>query len=142
MESILIMQPMFVVALLTVVMWLWMYATRIPAMLKLHIHPQRAQNAEKLKELLPQNVTRVANNYNHLFEQPTLFYATAMAIAFLGHVDEIHLYCAWAYAGLRVTHSLVQATVDIVYARFYIFFLSWIALAIMVVREALNVFGI
>lgn len=142
MDSILLFQPVFAMASLTVVMWLWMYATRIPAMKKHQIHPQRAQNAERLKDLLPQEVTRVANNYNHLFEQPTLFYAVAISIAVLGHVDQIHVYCAWAYFVSRLVHSLIQATVDIVYARFFVFFFSWIILAVMVVRAALRVFGL
>ncbi len=90
--------------------------------------------------MLPPELMRISNNYNHLFEQPTLFYAVAIAIAVVGHVDALHLQCAWAYAGLRVVHSLVQATVDIVTIRFGLFLLSWIALAIMTVREAIAIF--
>jgi hypothetical protein len=37
-------------------------------------------------------------------------------------------------------HSGVQATVDIVAIRFGLFLLSWIALGIMLVREALVLF--
>ena len=141
MESHLILQPVFVVGLLTVVMMVWMFLTRIPAMIKLKIHPQKAQDTNKLRELLPKEVSRISNNYNHLFEQPTLFYAIAISIAVLGHVDSMHLTCAWTYAVLRISHSLVQATIDRVYARFVIFLLSWIALSIMVIREALTIFG-
>ena len=83
---------------------------------------------------------RISNNYNHLFEQPTLFYAVAISIAVLGHVDSLHVYCAWAYAVLRIAHSLVQATVDIVMIRFGLFLLSWAVLAVMTVREALALF--
>ena len=32
---------------------------------------------------LPSEVARIADNYNHLFEQPTLFYAIAISIAVL-----------------------------------------------------------
>lgn len=137
MEASAILQPVFVVGLLTVVMTCWMFATRIPTMVKQGIDAQQGQDTSKLKELLPKEVTRISNNYNHLFEQPTLFYAVAISIAVLGHVDAFHVGCAWAYAILRILHSLVQATVDIVLARFGLFLLSWIVLSIMIVREAL-----
>jgi len=142
MEAKLILQPVLVVGLLTVVMTIWMFLTRIPAMSKLKIHPQKGQDTNKLRDLLPKEVSRISNNYNHLFEQPTLFYAVAISIAMLGHVDSLHISCAWLYAALRVSHSLVQATIDLVLARFTIFILSWLVLSVMVIRETLVVFGI
>ncbi|MAE96812.1 MAG: hypothetical protein CL910_19360 [Deltaproteobacteria bacterium] len=126
-------------ALLSLVMLLWMYATRFPAMSKAGIEPQDAADTDQLKKL-PAEAVRVADNYNHLFEQPTVFYAVAVSIAVLGQVDALHVQCAWAYAGLRILHSLVQATVNLVPLRFALFSLSWIALAIMIVRGALEVF--
>lgn len=140
MEPHLILQPVLVVGLLTVVMTVWMYMTRLPAMSRLRIHPQKGQDTSKLSELLPKEVSRVANNYNHLFEQPTLFYAVAVSIAVLGHVDTLHITCAWIYAVLRISHSIVQATIDVVLARFVLFSMSWLVLAVMVIREALAVF--
>lgn len=140
MEANQILQPVIAMALLSFVMMLWMYATRIPAMKKLKIHPQKGQDTGELKQLLPKEVSRVSNNYNHLFEQPTVFYALCIVIALLGHTDTIHLTCAWAYVVLRVCHSLVQATIDKVMLRFVLFSMSWIALGVMIVREAFNVF--
>ena len=137
MEAAAILRPVFVVALLSAVMAVWMLLTRIPAMNKAGLNPEELRNTSRAQELLPDEVTRVSNNYNHLFEQPTLFYAVALAIAVLGHVDALHVGCAWAYAVLRIAHSLVQATVDIVMVRFSLFCLSWVALAVMIVREAL-----
>lgn len=142
MEANLILQPVFVVALLTVVMTIWMFLTRIPAMSKLKIHPQKGQDTHRLRELLPKEVARVSNNYNHLFEQPTLFYAVALSIAVLGHVDTIHVVCAWIYAVLRIIHSIVQATIDLVLVRFVLFIISWLVLSIMIIREGMAVFGL
>lgn len=142
MEAKLILQPVFVVGLLTVVMTIWMFITRVPAMLKLKIHPQKGQDTSKLRDLLPKEVSRVSNNYNHLFEQPTLFYAVALSIAVLGHVDSFHVGCAWAYTILRISHSIVQATIDLVMIRFIIFILSWIVLSTMIIRESLIIFGL
>jgi hypothetical protein len=140
MEASAILQPVFVVGLLTVVMMIWMLATRVPEMSRRGIDPQQAQDTSRMRDLLPPEIMRVSNNYNHLFEQPTLFYAVAISIAALGLVDSLHVYCAWAYAILRIAHSLVQATVDIVMIRFGLFILSWIVLGLMTVRGALSVF--
>lgn len=142
MEAHLILQPVLIVGLLTVVMTIWMLATRIPAMSRLKIHPQKGQDTNKLRELLPKEVSRVSNNYNHLFEQPTLFYAVALSIAMLGHVDVLNVGCAWVYALLRIIHSIVQATIDLVLARFVLFIMSWLVLSFMVIREAMRVFGL
>ena len=140
MEASAILLPVFVLGLLTVAMTVWMMATRIPEMSRRGIDAQRAQDTAKLRDLLPPEITRISNNYNHLFEQPTLFYAVAISIAVLGHVDAFNVGCAWAYAILRIAHSVVQATVDIVMIRFGIFMLSWIVLTVMTIREAIVLF--
>ncbi len=141
MQPYLILQPVMVMLLLTFVMAIWMYLTRVSAMKRLRIHPQKGQDTSKLKDLLPNEVTRISNNYNHLFEQPTVFYAVALVIALLGHVDQVHIICAWVYTGLRIVHSLIQATVDKVYARFIVFVISWIVLAVILIRESITIFS-
>ena len=82
----------------------------------------------------------MGDNYNHLFEQPTLFYAMVLLIAVMGHVDALAVACAWNFVVLRIVHSLVQATVNIVALRFVIFLLSWVALLGLIGREALALF--
>jgi len=62
-----------------------------------------------------------AHNYNHLMEQPTLFYAIALALALMGFGGGINLWLAWAYVAFRILHSLIQATVNIVLWRFLAF---------------------
>jgi len=140
MNATAILQPVFALAILTFIMTLWMLCTRIPAMMRLKIHPQKGQDTSKLRDLLPHDVNRISNNYNHLLEQPTLFYAIALAVAALGHTDSFNVICAWTYVALRVCHSLVQALVDIVMIRFYLFIASWLVLGILIVREALRIF--
>lgn len=139
MEATAILRPVIVMGLLSLVMLCWMIATRIPAMSKAGIDAQEAWDTSRLKKL-PTPVVQIADNYNHLFEQPTLFYAIALAIAVMGHVDSFHVQCAWAFAILRILHSVVQATINLVPIRFGLFSLSWIALGIMIGREALAVF--
>lgn len=126
--------------LLTLVMFLWMYATRLPAFSKAGIDPQQAMHPGSYHDRIPSEVRRVADNYNHLFEAPTLFYAVAITIVLLGLADGLHVMAAWAYVGFRVLHSIVQATANKVVVRFSLFVLSWIALATMLVRAALAAF--
>lgn len=142
MEVDAILKPVFAMALLTVAVALWMLFTRIPAMQRLKIHPQKGQDTRKLRDHLPHEVNRVSNNYNHLFEQPTLFYAVCISLAILGHVDQFFVVSAWVYVALRVGHSLVQGLVDIVILRFYLFIASWLVLIVMVARESLALFNL
>lgn len=140
MNAVDILQPVLVVALLSLVMFVWMIATRVPAMSRAGLDPQEAADTSALKGVLAADVTKVSDNYNHLFEAPTVFYAVALVIALLGHVDTMHVACAWAYAGLRIVHSIVQVTVNHVMTRFTLFALSWLALALMILRETWAVF--
>jgi hypothetical protein len=130
--------PVLSLVLWTLVIWLWMYATRIPAMQKARIDPQDAARTRTLN--LPVEVMWVSDNYNHLMEQPTIFYATALAAQIAGHADGIGIGLAWAYVALRIVHSVIQCTVNIVTVRFAVFTLSTIVLAIMAVRLAVAVF--
>jgi hypothetical protein len=134
-----ILGAVFALGLLTLVMFIWMYATRLPAFSKARLDPQEAMHPGTYHERIPSEVRRVADNYNHLFEAPTLFYAIALAIVAGGLADPVHAAAAWAYVGFRVAHSLVQATFNRVPVRFLLFVLSWVALAVMLVRGALAV---
>lgn len=126
--------------LLTLVMFLWMYATRLPAFSRAKLDPQEAMHPGSYHDRIPSEVRRVADNYNHLFEAPTLFYAIAITVVLLGLADGTHVICAWAYVGFRVLHSIVQATVNRVAVRFSLFVLSWVALGTMLVRATLAAF--
>ena len=132
--------PVIALVLWTFVVWGWMYATRIPAILqsKMVLNPQ-APRGEQMN-LLPANVRWKADNYNHLMEQPTLFYAVGLALAVAGDATTLSLGLAWAYVGLRVVHSLVQALINIIQVRFALFFLSSLVLLALVIRAALLVF--
>ena len=81
-----------------------------------------------------------ADNYNHLMEQPTLFYAIALTLAVLGAGDGLNAMLAWAYVGLRVIHSLVQALVNVILLRFGLFMVASAVLLILAVRTALAIF--
>jgi len=128
--------PVLALIVLTLIVWIWMYATRIPAMQKAKIDPQTAAHPGSLN-VLPSSARRVADNYNHLLEQPTIFYALVFLIVLAGHSDALYIDLAWAYVGLRVVHTLIQCTVNIVNLRFLVFALSTIVLMVMAGREAM-----
>jgi hypothetical protein len=126
--------PVLALIVLSLLVWIWMYATRIPAMQRAKIDPQAAAHPGSL-DVLPASARRVADNYNHLMEQPTIFYALCFYIVLKGHSDALNIDLAWAYVGLRAVHTLIQCTVNVVNLRFLVFALSTLALMAMAVRE-------
>lgn len=132
--------PVLVLIIWTSIMWIWMYATRIPAMQKAKINPDEYRHPGTSGELLPANVRAVADNYNHLHEQPTIFYAVMFFAALTGGGDSLMLYFAYAYAGLRIVHSLIQILSPKVIHRFGMFVLCSLVLFVMVGKEAIRVF--
>jgi hypothetical protein len=135
-----LLAPIMALVLWTFVMCAWLYATRIPAIsrLKISLDPQRP--AEDFHKQLPAHVRWKADNYNHLLEQPTLFYAVTLTLALLGADAGFNICLAWLYVGLRVVHSLVQATINIILLRFAIFMTATLVLLLMSIRAALIVF--
>lgn len=125
-----ILGPVAALALWSMVMWVWMYATRIPAMQRAKIDAAGlvGSTGRSLDDALPAEVQWKAHNYNHLMEQPTVFYAVALALAIGGMGDGLNAQLAWAYVALRVLHSIIQATVNRVMIRFAVFILASLAL--------------
>ncbi len=139
-----ILQPVVALAAWTMVMWIWMYATRLPAMGK--VEGLDTKNwvggvGGDLDKVLPAKIQWIAHNYNHLHEAPTVFYATALVLAIVGQGDNFNATIAWAYVALRVAHSLVQVLSNRVMIRFSLFALSSIALIMLVAHAAISVFS-
>ena len=137
-----ILQPVVALLAWTMVMWVWMYATRIPAMLKAGLDAKGmvGTTGASLRAQLPDNVSWKADNYNHLHEAPTLFYAVAIVLAIIGQGDGFNTTLAWAYVILRVLHSIVQATWNKVAVRFALFALSSLVLMALILHAAIGVF--
>jgi len=133
--------PVLALVAWTLVMWFWMYATRLPAMKEAGIDPQEAAYPGTWSHRLRPGVRSVADNYNHLHEQPTIFYALMFFAAITGGGDATALKLAWAYVALRVVHSLVQSTFNRVIVRFSVFALATLVLVVMVARETTRVLG-
>jgi len=136
-----ILQPVVVLIIWTLVMQAWMYATRIPAMRKAGTVLDPNVPGSVLTGQLPPAVRWKADNYNHLMEQPTIFYAVALAIALAGGGGDLSAKIAWGYVGLRIVHSLIQVIVNRIMVRFVVFNLATLCLAALAWHAARLVFG-
>jgi hypothetical protein len=135
-----ILAPVVALVLWTLAMMFWMYFTRLPAMVAAGISFKGlvGSKGSDLDKIVPAPIQWKAHNYNHLMEQPTLFYAVALALAVAGLGDGMNATLAWVYVGLRVVHSLVQATVNIVRIRFTVFACASLVLTALAVRAGLS----
>ncbi|WP_137864954.1 MULTISPECIES: MAPEG family protein [unclassified Sphingomonas] len=138
-----ILAPVVALVAWTLAMLVWMLALRLSAMRKAGVDMgklvgTRGADADKV---LPAQAQWKAHNYNHLHEQPTLFYAVALTLALLGQGDGPNLWLAWAYVLLRIAHSLVQATFNRVSIRFLFFLLSTLALVALTASAGMAVLG-
>lgn len=129
--SVQLLGPVIALVAWSLVMWVWMYATRLPAMRAAKMKPDPEAPRGEQMSLLPAQVRWKADNYNHLMEQPTIFYALAISLALIGVQTEAALAFAWAYVVLRIVHSLVQALVNKIELRFLVFMLSNIPLFVL-----------
>jgi len=138
-----ILKPVVVLIAWSLVMLVWMMAVRMPALKKLGIDMSKVSGGRPgvLDGVVPDKAQWPAHNYIHLMEQPTLFYAVALVIAFTGTGDGINAWLGWAYVGLRILHSIVQATINRVAIRFSLFTLSSLVLLALVLHAAMAVFG-
>jgi hypothetical protein len=137
-----ILQPVVALAAWTMVMWFWLYGTRIPALSAAKVDPDDLVHdpTKDLDMILPPQVMWKAHNYNHLHEAPTVFYAVAIVLAIIGKGDGLAAQLAWVYVGLRVAHSLIQATVNRVKLRFLVFALSSFCLMALVALAIMQIF--
>jgi hypothetical protein len=126
--------PMLALIVWTFVIWFWLYATRLPAMRAAGIDPGRIKRKGDL-DPLPVSVQQIADNYNHLHEQPTVFYAPALYTHLAGVADPLNVGLAWGYVGLRIVHSLIQCTSNFVPVRFMVFSASSLVLMVITVRN-------
>jgi hypothetical protein len=134
-----ILAPVVALVAWSLVMMIWMYAVRFPAMKRkgISLKGRVGSKTGSLDGVVEDRVNWKAHNYNHLMEQPTLFYAICITLALLGKGGVwINLALAWGYVLFRVGHSLVQATVNVVKWRFYLFIAASFCLLGLTVHAA------
>jgi hypothetical protein len=135
-----ILGPVVALVAWTLVVMVWMYALRFPAMARkgISLKGRIGGKPGALDGVVEDHVQWKAHNYNHLMEQPTLFYAIALSIALMGMDADVNLYFAWGYVAFRIAHSLVQAITNVVRTRFYLFLGASLCLAALTLHAALH----
>jgi hypothetical protein len=133
--------PFLGMMLLTLVVWLYMYARRLTYLFGNKIDYRQVDTPEKAAAIIPDEVALASNNFKNLTELPVLFYAICIYLYVTDTVDTLYLAAAWWFFGFRIVHSYVQCTTNIVPYRFAAYALAAIGLWFMVVRAALQGFS-
>ena len=123
--------PVVALVAWTIIVMLWMFVSRFGEFRKAGITlgnaPQGGRGVD-LEGKVDARAQWKSHNYNHLMEQPTIFYAIVLALALMGMNHPINVMLAWGYVGFRIAHSIVQATVNRVAIRFPLFALASLCL--------------
>ena len=118
--------PLFAMVLLTLLVWLRLYQTRLAEMKLKRIHPQRVASSAQMASLVED--TRAADNFRNLFELPVLFYAAMLLAIQAGNQSMALLVLAWAFVVLRYVHSYIHCSYNRVKDRFSAYLFSGLAL--------------
>lgn len=132
--------PFLAMMLLTVVVWVYMYIRRIYFIKSRNIRPDQLQRSGELARISPPDVSNPSDNLKNLFEMPVLFYALSLYLFVTNQVDSIHVTAAWIYFVLRVIHSFIHCTINIIMLRFYAYLVSCLALFLMLFRVVTSYF--
>ena len=135
-----ILLPMLGLMVLTAVVWFVLYARRIPAMHRLGKPAQTYTTPGPVVDLLPEEVSYPANNFRNLFELPVLFYGLCLYLYVTATAASADLVAAGLFLVLRVVHSLIHCTVNIVMARFIAYCAGALVLWFMLARAVWGAF--
>src|SRR5262245_30614063 len=131
MDQAAIFRPFVATMLLTLVVWVYMYARRLPFLFSTGLHKQQITPLD-LATRSPPAVANPSDNLKNLFELPTVFYAVVLFLYVTREVDAAYVAAAWGFFAFRVLHSLVHCTFNLIPLRFALYVLSAAALWFMV----------
>lgn len=134
----LILLPTVALVLLTAVVWVLLYLTRVREMRTRRISPQAV--ATRAKGALALEDTAASDNFMNLFEMPVLFYVLTILLYASDMTDRSHVTLAWIYVVLRYVHTFIHVTYNRVMHRFPVYLLSGIVLWVMWGRFAAQLF--
>ena len=138
-----ILVPVVALVAWTLVVCIWMLVTRGVAFRRMGVTlsnmPKGARGVDLDGRAEAAEAQWKSHNYNHLMEQPTIFYAIAITLALMGMGGGINYWLAWGYVGFRILHSLVQCTVNVVAYRLPIFLLATLCLVSLTVHAVARV---
>lgn len=124
--------PCLGLMLLTVVVLLRMFCTRVSAIKSGNVDVKFFKTYD-IKTETPMLMTQASRNFTNLFEVPTLFYMVCAFALITHNVDETMYIAAWIYVGLRYIHSVIHLTHNKIYPRMGAYALSWFVLVFMAI---------
>ena len=127
--------PLLAQVLLTFTVWFFLFARRIPEIMRKNIDPQDLRDRAQSHALLVESAA-ASNNLKNLFEMPVLFYAAILLSLVLLIQDMMLVTLAWGFVILRVAHSVIQCSYNNVNHRFAVYFISCLLLLFMWIRLA------
>ena len=136
-----ILQPFLAMMVLTMVVWILMYAKRISYLTSHSVHPQKLTTPDKVAAVIPEETQWPAYNLRNLLELPILFYALCLYLYATGSADSVYLWAAWAFVALRALHSVIHCSTNIVMRRFKVYMASSLVLWFMLLRASFELFS-
>lgn len=131
--------PLLSMMLITLLVWLTMFARRMGHLSKAGIDAQALQTPEQVAAVMPPAVAAPGNNFKNLFELPVLFYAICLYLIVVGQdSSSLIVNSAWAFVVLRALHSIVHCSYNKVMHRFLLYLLSSVALFVLVIHTLLT----
>jgi len=121
--------PLLAMVGLTLMVWVWMYITRVSAVIKGELKMDDFQSAQK--NSYPDRVTFASDNIGNLFEMPVLFYSISILLYITHTFSETQLILAWCYVGFRSLHSLIHCSYNNVLHRLLSYLVSSLILWLM-----------
>ena len=136
-----IFAPFFGMLLLTFVVWVYMYVRRLSYIVRHRVDAQDLTTPEKGARIIPEQIHWAAYNFRNLFELPVVFYMLCLYLFASGNVDTVYVTSAWIFLALRIAHSAIHCSINIVKLRFAAYMLASLVLWFMVLRAAVAVFA-
>jgi hypothetical protein len=133
--------PFFATILLTLAVWLYMYARRISFLTRNQISPSDIATPAALAQISPPAVANPSDNLKNLFEIPVIFYAIALYLFVTRQVDALYVDAAWVFVAFRAMHSAVHCTFNLIMLRFYLYLIATLAVWFMAIRAAVTYFA-
>lgn len=108
---------------LSALVGLTLLRNRVREMKRKRLHPQQIADSTRMAAQL-QDI-QAADNFRNLFEVPVLFYALASIALATGYVPSWLVTCAWIFVALRIAHSFIHCTYNLVFHRLAVFLPSF-----------------
>lgn len=137
-----ILAPMLGLMVLTLFVWIYMYALRLGYIARQGVNPQDLATPDRRAAVLPERINLPAHNLRNLFELPVAFYALCLYLYVTGSVDGRYVVAAWLFVALRAVHSVIHCTCNRVTWRFSAYMLGALTLWVMLGMAVLAAVGI